>query len=558
MSIRRASSAERPAESGRAPGASLGSPFGGRRDRRAPARPARAHGAHLARRARSRPRANGRRHAADAGAIEEGAATSDGIARMLAVRHHLPVDRPSGRRRHGRGLATNSGPDPRALGGGAVRARGGRPARRDRGPGQPARDRRASARDEARARARRRLARGHHRRAASDSHAPPRRSAPSSPSISTIDVAPTTATISRPTTAISDGPLVRLVNCLDLPGGRGERLGRPLRGRRKTLSSCASGSTASCARCSASRRRWQRASTTRLKVLAKLDIAERRKPQDGRITLSTSAVGRDARHPRRDAADRRRARRSSCGSSTSRASPRDGRARTPDAMRDELEAIVGCRRARSSSPGPTARESRRPSTAALARHQPARDQRHHGRGPGRVPPCRREPGADQPRAGLTFATALRSILRPDPDVVMVGEIRDVETAKISIEAALTGHFVLSTLHTNDAPSTITRLGEMGVEPFLTGAAVLGPCSRSGSRGSSARTAARRTSRPKAEISRATRQARAARGARTATVFYRKKACPRCNHTGLQGPRRHLPVPADVGGDRLTRRAARQP
>ncbi len=78
-----------------------------------------------------------------------------------------------------------------------------------------------------------------------------------------------------------------------------------------------------------------------------------------------------------------------------------------------------------------------------------------------------------PRAGLTFATALRSILRSDPDVVMVGEIRDVETAKISIEAALTGHFVLSTLHTNDAPSALTRLNEMGVEPFLTGAAVTG-------------------------------------------------------------------------------------
>ena len=75
------------------------------------------------------------------------------------------------------------------------------------------------------------------------------------------------------------------------------------------------------------------------------------------------------------------------------------------------------------------------------------------------------------KAGLTFASALRSILRSDPDVVMVGEIRDVETAKISIEAALTGHFVLSTLHTNDAPSTLTRLNEMGVEPFLTGSAV---------------------------------------------------------------------------------------
>ena len=76
-----------------------------------------------------------------------------------------------------------------------------------------------------------------------------------------------------------------------------------------------------------------------------------------------------------------------------------------------------------------------------------------------------------PRAGLTFAAALRSILRSDPDVVMVGEIRDGETAKISIEAALTGHLVLSTLHTNDAPGALTRLNEMGVEPFLTGSAV---------------------------------------------------------------------------------------
>ncbi|MBV8516636.1 MAG: Flp pilus assembly complex ATPase component TadA, partial [Acidobacteria bacterium] len=75
-----------------------------------------------------------------------------------------------------------------------------------------------------------------------------------------------------------------------------------------------------------------------------------------------------------------------------------------------------------------------------------------------------------PRAGLTFATALRSILRSDPDVLMVGEIRDGETAKISIEAALTGHFVLSTLHTNDAPSTINRLMNMGIEPFLVATA----------------------------------------------------------------------------------------
>jgi len=76
-----------------------------------------------------------------------------------------------------------------------------------------------------------------------------------------------------------------------------------------------------------------------------------------------------------------------------------------------------------------------------------------------------------PKAGLTFASGLRSILRADPDVVMIGEIRDRETAKISVEAALTGHLVLATLHTNDAPGALTRLTEMGVEPFLISSAV---------------------------------------------------------------------------------------
>ncbi len=75
------------------------------------------------------------------------------------------------------------------------------------------------------------------------------------------------------------------------------------------------------------------------------------------------------------------------------------------------------------------------------------------------------------KAGLTFATGLRSILRADPDVIMVGEIRDAETARIAIEAALTGHMVLTTLHTNDAPGAVTRLSKMGIEAFLTASAV---------------------------------------------------------------------------------------
>ena len=77
------------------------------------------------------------------------------------------------------------------------------------------------------------------------------------------------------------------------------------------------------------------------------------------------------------------------------------------------------------------------------------------------------------RIELTFARALRSILRQDPDVIMIGEIRDLETAQIAVQASLTGHLVLATLHTNDASSAITRLADMGVEPYLLATSLLG-------------------------------------------------------------------------------------
>jgi len=137
-----------------------------------------------------------------------------------------------------------------------------------------------------------------------------------------------------------------------------------------------------------------------------------------------------------------------------------------------------------------------------------------------------------PKAGLTFATALRSILRSDPDVVMVGEIRDTETAKMAIEAALTGHFVLSTLHTNDAPSALTRLNEMGVEPFLTGSAVTCVV---------AQRLARKLCTHCCEMYIPTReemlQARFTPdqvAAADGVSLYRKKGCPRCAQTGYKG------------------------
>ena len=133
------------------------------------------------------------------------------------------------------------------------------------------------------------------------------------------------------------------------------------------------------------------------------------------------------------------------------------------------------------------------------------------------------------KAGLTFASALRSILRCDPDIVMIGEIRDPESAQIAIESALTGHLVLSTLHTNDAPSALTRLLQMGIEPFLIASAV--------SCVSSQRLARRLCSRcreayepepaflEKVGFSWDNGQER---------VLNRPRGCPACNNTGFKG------------------------
>jgi type IV pilus assembly protein PilB len=134
------------------------------------------------------------------------------------------------------------------------------------------------------------------------------------------------------------------------------------------------------------------------------------------------------------------------------------------------------------------------------------------------------------RAGLTFATALRSILRSDPDVVMVGEVRDGETAKISIEAALTGHLVLSTLHTNDAPSTLSRLNEMGVEPFLVGAAVSAVLAQR-----LARKLCVHCSEPYSpSVDELLRARVSPEAVGDGVVFHRKVGCPRCNQTGYRG------------------------
>jgi type IV pilus assembly protein PilB len=132
------------------------------------------------------------------------------------------------------------------------------------------------------------------------------------------------------------------------------------------------------------------------------------------------------------------------------------------------------------------------------------------------------------KAGLSFARGLRSILRSSPDIIMVGEIRDQETAQIAIEAALTGHLVLSTLHTNDAPGAITRLTEMGVEPFLTSSAV--DCVQ-------AQRLARRLCKECKQEYKPPKQAMIDAGYPADNVpelVYRAKGCQKCSNTGYKG------------------------
>jgi type IV pilus assembly protein PilB len=158
------------------------------------------------------------------------------------------------------------------------------------------------------------------------------------------------------------------------------------------------------------------------------------------------------------------------------------------------------------------------------------------------------------KAGLTFASALRSILRADPDIVLIGEIRDRETALIAVEASLTGHLVLSTLHTNDAPSAVTRLVEMGVEPYLVASAV--DCMV-------AQRLARKLCDRCREEYKPTREELTAAGfpedAKVETL-YRPAGCTACGKTGYRGRvglYEVMPVTEEIEGLTVERRSSEE-
>jgi type IV pilus assembly protein PilB len=279
-------------------------------------------------------------------------------------------------------------------------------------------------------------------------------------------------------------------------------------------------------------KRLASAVTTRLKVLAKLDIAERRRPQDGRISLGARVANR--------ALDIRVAVLPTVEGEAvilrlldkSRKPPTLTDLGFSEAMRAEIEAIVKKPTGALLVTGPTGSGKsttlyavlnaiNRPQINIITVEDPVEY---------------RLAGIQQVqmnvKAQLTFASALRTILRSDPDVIMVGEIRDVETAKISIESALTGHFVLSTLHTNDAPSALTRLNEMGVEPFLTGSAVTAVLAQRLARKLCVH--CREAYVPTAEELVAARFTEEQVAGLDGSHIYRKKGCARCSQTGYRG------------------------
>jgi type IV pilus assembly protein PilB len=272
--------------------------------------------------------------------------------------------------------------------------------------------------------------------------------------------------------------------------------------------------------------------TTRLKVLAKLDIAERRKPQDGRISVNAAAAGRklDVRVATLPTVD---------GESVvmrlldkSKKAPSLAELGLSEEMQRKLTELVSHPTGALLVTGPTGSGKSTTLFAALTQINRPEINIITVEDPVEY----RLPGVNQVqinlRAGMTFAAALRSILRSDPDVVMVGEIRDGETARISIEAALTGHLVLSTLHTNDAPSALTRLNEMGVEPFLTGAAVTGVLAQRLARKLCSHCCELYT--PSVDELLAARVSPDVAAAGDGMVLYRKRGCPRCNQTGYRG------------------------
>ncbi|GAB3448218.1 type II secretion system ATPase GspE [Massilia solisilvae] len=210
---------------------------------------------------------------------------------------------------------------------------------------------------------------------------------------------------------------------------------------------------------------------SRIKIMSQLDIAEKRLPQDGRITLRVGGKPVDVRVSTLPTGHGERAVLRLLDKEAGRLDL--GHLGMSDALLPQFDKLINQPHGIVLVTGPTGSGKTTTLYAALSRLNAATtnimtvedpiEYDLNGIGQTQV----------NPRIDMTFAKALRAILRQDPDVIMIGEIRDLETAQIAVQASLTGHLVLATLHTNDAASAVTRLLDMGIEPFLLSSSLLG-------------------------------------------------------------------------------------
>jgi len=216
---------------------------------------------------------------------------------------------------------------------------------------------------------------------------------------------------------------------------------------------------------------WMRSIASRIKVLANLDIAECRLPQDGRIGFSTEGRSVDLRVSTLATVFGESIVVRILDRAATKLNLED--LGMPDDLLKAVRSLIERPNGLLIVTGPTGSGKTTTLYSALCALNSPEAKLLTAEDPVEFDVCGVVQTSVNAAAGLTFASALRAFLRQDPDVIMVGEIRDAETARIAIQAALTGHLVLSTLHTRDAAGAVARLVDMGVEPFLVSAALIG-------------------------------------------------------------------------------------
>ncbi len=262
---------------------------------------------------------------------------------------------------------------------------------------------------------------------------------------------------------------------------------------------------------------------SRLKVMAGLDIAEKRLPQDGRITLRIAGRPVDVRVSTLPTGHGERVVLRLLDKSAGRLDL--GKLGMPSVTLARMQHLLAQPHGILLVTGPTGSGKTTTLYAALAQMDASTSNIMTVEDPIEYDLDGVGQTQINPRIDMTFARALRAILRQDPDVIMIGEIRDLETAQIAVQASLTGHLVLATLHTNDAPSAITRLVDMGIEPFLLASSTIGVL---------AQRLARRLCQDCRQAYTADAGEQELLGVDKPVTIYRATGCPACNGSGYRG------------------------